>query len=62
MIFESVVTIRIDIDPAGEEPDQHIVRVVSRVSRTTTFRKVSTGSTLGLYSRDEILVPSDRLA
>jgi hypothetical protein len=56
------MVIRISIHPTGEEPDQHVVRLTSRVSRTTTIHKVPTKSKLGPCSRDEVLTPSDRLA
>jgi hypothetical protein len=62
LISQSVVMIRIDVHLAGEEPDQHVVRVAPWDSRTTTFRKVHTKSKSGLCYRDEIPVPSDRLA
>jgi hypothetical protein len=61
LISESVVTIRIDIHPAGEEPGQHVIRVTPGVSRTTTVREVPTKSKSGLCSRDEVLTPSDHL-
>jgi hypothetical protein len=59
LISESVTATRIDIYPAGEEPDQHIVRATLGVSRTTTIRKVPTKSKLVPCSRDEVLAPSD---
>jgi hypothetical protein len=62
LISESVVVIRIDIHPAGEEPDQYIVHLASQVSRMTTVCKVPTKSKVGPYSQDEVLAPSDRLA
>jgi hypothetical protein len=62
LISESVMVIRIGIHHIGEEPNQYVIRVASRVSRTTTFRKIPTRSKSSLYSRDEILVPSDRSA
>jgi hypothetical protein len=39
LISESVTATRIDIHPAGEEPDQHVIRVTHRVSRMTTVCK-----------------------
>jgi hypothetical protein len=42
LIFESVAVIRIGIHPVEEEPDQHIIHVAPRVSRTTTFHEVPT--------------------
>jgi hypothetical protein len=59
LISESVAVIRIDVYPVGEEPDQHIVLAVPRVSCTTTFHKVPTRSKSDLCSQDEILVLSD---
>jgi hypothetical protein len=59
LISESVAAIRIDIHPAGEEPDQHVVRVAPEVSRTTTVGEVPTKSKSGLCSWDEVLAPSD---
>jgi hypothetical protein len=59
LISESVAVTRVDIHPAGEELDQHIVRATPGVSRTTTVRKVPTKSKSGLCSRDEVLAPSD---
>jgi hypothetical protein len=59
LISESVAVIRIGVHPAGEEPNQHVVRVASLVSRATTIREVPTKSNLGPYSRDEVLAPSD---
>jgi hypothetical protein len=40
------VVIQIGVYPAGEEPDQHVIRVAHRVSRTTTVCKVPTKSNL----------------
>jgi hypothetical protein len=37
LISESVTTIQIGVHPAGEEPNQHVIRVAPRVSRTTIF-------------------------
>jgi hypothetical protein len=51
--------IQIDIHHAGKEPDQHVIRVAPRVSRMTTVGEVLTKSKLGLFSRDEVLAPSD---
>jgi hypothetical protein len=59
LISESVAATRIDIHPAGEEPDQHIVRATPGVSRTTTVCEVHTKSKSGLCSRDEVLATSD---
>jgi hypothetical protein len=60
LISESVVVIQIGVHPVGEEPDQHVVRAVSRVSCMTTVCEVHTKSKSGLCSRDEVLAPSDR--
>jgi hypothetical protein len=54
LISESVMTIQISVHPAGEEPDQHIIRVAPWVSRTTTVREVPTKSKSELCSRDEV--------
>jgi hypothetical protein len=62
LISESVAVIRICIYPVGEEPNQHVVCVTPQVSRTTTFREVSTKSKLGSCCRDEVLAPSDHSA
>jgi hypothetical protein len=62
LISECVTMIRIDIHPKGEEPDQHIVCLASRVSCTTTICEVPTKSKLGPCSRDEVLAPSDHPA
>jgi hypothetical protein len=59
LISESIVVIQIDIHPAGEEPDRHVVHMAPGVSRTTTDGEVLTKSKLGLCSWDEVLVPSD---
>jgi hypothetical protein len=71
LISESVTTIWIGVHPVGEEPDQHVVRMTPRVSRTTTVRvtpevsrmttvcEVPTKSKSGLCSQDEVLAPSD---
>jgi hypothetical protein len=61
-ISKSVAAIQIDIHPAGEEPDQHIVRVALGVSRMTNVREVPTKSKLDPCSWDEVLAPSDRSA
>jgi hypothetical protein len=53
LISESVAATRIDIPPAGEELDRHVVRAAPGVSRTTTVREVPTKSKSGLCSRDE---------
>jgi hypothetical protein len=60
LISESVAVIQIDIHPAGEEPDQHVVRMAPRVSRMKTFCKVPTRSKSGLYFQNKILILSDR--
>jgi hypothetical protein len=39
LISESIVVIQIGVHYVREEPDQHVVRLASRVSRTTTVRK-----------------------
>jgi hypothetical protein len=62
LISESVAVIQIGVHPAGEDPNQHVIHVTPRVSRTTTVREVPTKSKSGLCSRDEVLAPSDRLA
>jgi hypothetical protein len=62
LISESVTAIRIGVHPAGEEPDQHIVRMPSRISRTTTIHEVPTKLNLGPCSRDEVSAPSYRPA
>jgi hypothetical protein len=54
--------IRIGVHPAGEEPNQYVIRLASRFSRTTTVREVPTKSKLGPCSRDEVLAPSHRPA
>jgi hypothetical protein len=59
LISESVAAIQIDIHAAWEEPDQHVVRMTPRVSRTTTVYEVPTKSKSGLCSWDEVLAPSD---
>jgi hypothetical protein len=59
LISESVTVTQIDIHFAGEEPDQHIVRVTLRVSRTTTVREVPTKLKSSPCSWDEVLAPSD---
>jgi hypothetical protein len=58
LIFESVTAIRIDIHPAGEEPDQHAVRATPKVSCTTTVCEVPNKLKLGPYSRNEVLAPT----
>jgi hypothetical protein len=60
LISESVVVNRINKHPTEEEPDQHVVRVAPRVSRTATMRKVPTRSKSMPCSWDEVLAPSDR--
>jgi hypothetical protein len=62
LISESVTEIQIGVHPAGEEPNQHVICVASRVSRMTTFHEDPTRLKLGRCSRDEVLAPSDRLA
>jgi hypothetical protein len=62
LISESVTTIQIGVHPAGEEPDQHVIRVTLEVSRTTTVCEVPAKSKSVLCSQDEDLAPSDRLA
>jgi hypothetical protein len=47
LISESVTVIRLGVHPAGEEPDQYVVRVASRASHTTTICEVPTKSNLG---------------
>jgi hypothetical protein len=51
--------IRIGVHPAGEESDQHVIRVAPRVSCTTTVREVLIKPKSGLCSRDEVLALSD---
>jgi hypothetical protein len=57
LISESVTVIRLGVHPAGEEPDQYVVRVASQVSHTTTVCEVPTKSNLGPCSQDEVLAP-----
>jgi hypothetical protein len=59
LIFESVTVTRIDIHPAREEPDRHVVRVAPGVSRMTTIGEVPTKSKSGLCYRDEVLTLSN---
>jgi hypothetical protein len=59
LISESITATRIDIHLTGEELDRHVVRVAPRVSRTTTVGEVPTKLKSGLYSRDEVLAPSN---
>jgi hypothetical protein len=59
LICESIAVTRIDIHHTGEEPDRHVVRAAPEVSHTTTVREVPTKPKSGLYSRDEVLSPSD---
>jgi hypothetical protein len=47
LISESVMTIQIGVHHVGEEPDQHVVRLASQVSRTTTICEVPTKANLG---------------
>jgi hypothetical protein len=61
LISESVMMIQIDIHPAGEEPNQHVICVAPRVSCTTTVREVPTKLKSGLCSRNEVLTPTDHL-
>jgi hypothetical protein len=42
LISESVMVIRIDVHPTGEEPDQHDIRAAPWVSHMTTIREVPT--------------------
>jgi hypothetical protein len=58
LISESVTTIQICVHPTGKEPDPHVVRLASQVTRTSTVREVPTKSNLGPYSQDEILAPA----
>jgi hypothetical protein len=53
------MVIQIGLQPTGEEHDQHVIRVASRVSRMTTVREVHTKLNLGPCTRDEVLAPSD---
>jgi hypothetical protein len=59
LVPESDVVTRIDLHPVGEEPDQHVVHVTPRVSRTTTIGEVPTKSKSGLCSEDVVLASSD---
>jgi hypothetical protein len=59
LMSDSVVSIRIGVHPAGEEPDRYVIRVAPRVSCTTTIHEVPTKSNRGPCSRDEVLAPSD---
>jgi hypothetical protein len=61
-LSESVMVIRISVHTKGEEPDQHVVRAASRVSRMTTVREVPNKSNLGPCSWYEVLAPRDHLA
>jgi hypothetical protein len=47
--------IQIGVHPTGEEPNQHIVHLASRVSRMKTICEVPTMLKLGPCSRDEVL-------
>jgi hypothetical protein len=60
LISESVMAIQIGVHYTGEELDQHVVHVASRVSRTTTVCKVPTKSKSDPCSRNEVLAPRDR--
>jgi hypothetical protein len=60
LISESVAAIRIDVHPAREEPDQHIMHLASWVSCMKTVHEVCTKSKLGPYSWDKVLAPNDR--
>jgi hypothetical protein len=62
LIFESVTVISIGVHHIGEEPDQHIIRLASRVSCTATIHEVPTKLKLDPCSRDKVLAPSDRPA
>jgi hypothetical protein len=61
LISESVTAIQIDIHPAGEESDQHVIRMTPVVSHTTTVHEVPTKLNMGPCSRDEVLAPCDHL-
>jgi hypothetical protein len=50
--------IRIGVHPAGEEPDQHVIRLASRVTHMTTVREVPTKSKLSPCAQDEVLAPA----
>jgi hypothetical protein len=58
-IQESVAMIRISVHLAGEESDQHIIRLASRVSRMITVCEVPTKLKSRLCSQDEVLAPND---
>jgi hypothetical protein len=62
LISESITAIQIGVHSAREEPDQHIIRLTSWVSCTTTVHKVPIKLKLDPRSRDEVLAPSDRMA
>jgi hypothetical protein len=57
LIFESVTVIQIGVHPVRKEPDQHVICVASRVSRTTTVHEVPTKSNLSPSSQDEVFAP-----
>jgi hypothetical protein len=59
LIFDSVMVTRIDIHPAEEEFDHHVVRTTLGVLRMTTVREVPTKSKSGPCSRDDVLAPND---
>jgi hypothetical protein len=42
LISENVTVIRIDIHPAGEKPDQHVVRMTPQVSCMIIIHEVPT--------------------
>jgi hypothetical protein len=59
LISESGMAIQISVHHAGKEPDRYVIRVAPGVSRMTTVREVPNKSKSGLYSRDEVLTPSN---
>jgi hypothetical protein len=56
------MAIRIGVHPVGEKPNQHIIHAASQATCMTTACEVPTKSKSDLYSRDEVLAPSDRPA
>jgi hypothetical protein len=59
LISETVMVIQIIVHPIGEEPDQQVIRLASRVSHTATVYEVPTKSKLGPCFQDQVLTPSD---
>jgi hypothetical protein len=59
LISESVAASRIDIHPAGEEHDRHVILMTPGVSSTTTIDEVPTKLKSRLCFWDEVLAPSN---